>query len=82
MGSTFVLLSATWPDGVRRLSKSYLKDPMIVYIGTLDLAVSGFVFFGLYYFYQCAFRNKTSYVRTFKYKCPFHIHRSNSHGFT
>ncbi|XP_042318577.1 probable ATP-dependent RNA helicase DDX43 isoform X2 [Sceloporus undulatus] len=33
-----VMTSATWPDGVRRLSKSYLKDPMIVYVGTLDLA--------------------------------------------
>ncbi|XP_061479114.1 probable ATP-dependent RNA helicase DDX43 isoform X4 [Rhineura floridana] len=30
--------SATWPDGVRRLAKSYLKDPLIVYVGTLDLA--------------------------------------------
>lgn len=34
------LFSATWPDGVRRLAKSYLKNPMIVYVGTLDLAVS------------------------------------------
>ncbi|KAJ6665841.1 hypothetical protein lerEdw1_001313 [Lerista edwardsae] len=34
-----IMTSATWPDGVRRLSKSYLKDPMIVYIGTLDLAL-------------------------------------------
>ncbi|XP_059691717.1 probable ATP-dependent RNA helicase DDX43 [Gavia stellata] len=33
-----VMTSATWPDGVRRLAKSYLKNPMIVYIGTLDLA--------------------------------------------
>nr|XP_008116940.1 PREDICTED: probable ATP-dependent RNA helicase DDX43 isoform X1 [Anolis carolinensis] len=33
-----VMTSATWPDGVRRLAKSYLKDPMIVYVGTLDLA--------------------------------------------
>ncbi|XP_025046965.1 probable ATP-dependent RNA helicase DDX43 [Alligator sinensis] len=32
-----VMTSATWPDGVRRLAKSYLKDPMIVYVGTLDL---------------------------------------------
>lgn len=32
--------SATWPTGVRRLSKSYLKNPMMVYVGTLDLAVS------------------------------------------
>ncbi|XP_066446585.1 probable ATP-dependent RNA helicase DDX43 [Eleutherodactylus coqui] len=33
-----VMTSATWPEGVRRLSKSYLKDPMMVYVGTLDLA--------------------------------------------
>ncbi|NXL95061.1 DDX43 helicase, partial [Alectura lathami] len=33
-----VMMSATWPDGVRRLAKSYLKNPMIVYVGTLDLA--------------------------------------------
>uniref|UniRef100_A0AAR2IXB7 RNA helicase n=1 Tax=Pygocentrus nattereri TaxID=42514 RepID=A0AAR2IXB7_PYGNA len=30
--------SATWPAGVRRLARSYLKDPMMVYVGTLDLA--------------------------------------------
>lgn len=41
------LFSATWPDGVRRLAKSYLKNPMIVYVGTLDLAVSCSV---LYFF--------------------------------
>ncbi|KAF5910116.1 putative ATP-dependent RNA helicase DDX43 [Clarias magur] len=33
-----VMTSATWPTGVRRLAKSYLKDPMMVYVGTLDLA--------------------------------------------
>ncbi|XP_062376003.1 probable ATP-dependent RNA helicase DDX43 [Sardina pilchardus] len=33
-----VMTSATWPPGVRRLAKSYLKDPMMVYVGTLDLA--------------------------------------------
>ncbi|NXN32160.1 DDX43 helicase, partial [Nycticryphes semicollaris] len=33
-----VMTSATWPDGVRRLARSYLKNPMIVYVGTLDLA--------------------------------------------
>uniref|UniRef100_A0A8C6ZXP2 RNA helicase n=1 Tax=Nothoprocta perdicaria TaxID=30464 RepID=A0A8C6ZXP2_NOTPE len=38
-----VMTSATWPDGVRRLAKSYLKNPMIVYVGTLDLAVSCWV---------------------------------------
>ncbi|KAM6956548.1 putative ATP-dependent RNA helicase DDX43 [Aplochiton taeniatus] len=32
------LTSATWPTGVRRLAKSYLKNPMMVYVGTLDLA--------------------------------------------
>ncbi|KAJ8248075.1 hypothetical protein GJAV_G00237990 [Gymnothorax javanicus] len=33
-----VMTSATWPPGVRRLAKSYLRDPMMVYVGTLDLA--------------------------------------------
>ncbi|CAL8360901.1 unnamed protein product, partial [Boreogadus saida] len=33
-----VMTSATWPPGVRRLAKSYLKNPMMVYVGTLDLA--------------------------------------------
>uniref|UniRef100_A0A8C5EP24 RNA helicase n=1 Tax=Gouania willdenowi TaxID=441366 RepID=A0A8C5EP24_GOUWI len=33
-----VMTSATWPTGVRRLAKSYLKNPMIAYVGTLDLA--------------------------------------------
>ncbi|XP_069742073.1 probable ATP-dependent RNA helicase DDX43 [Narcine bancroftii] len=33
-----IMTSATWPDGVRRLSKSYLKNPMLVYVGSLDLA--------------------------------------------
>ncbi|XP_005153365.3 probable ATP-dependent RNA helicase DDX43 [Melopsittacus undulatus] len=33
-----VMTSATWPAGVRRLAKSYLKNPIIVYVGTLDLA--------------------------------------------
>ncbi|XP_055965471.1 probable ATP-dependent RNA helicase DDX43 [Sorex fumeus] len=32
-----VMTSATWPYGVRRLAQSYLKEPMIVYVGTLDL---------------------------------------------
>ncbi|XP_040205883.1 probable ATP-dependent RNA helicase DDX43 isoform X2 [Rana temporaria] len=33
-----VMTSATWPDGVRRLARTYLKDPLMVYVGTLDLA--------------------------------------------
>ncbi|XP_012511785.1 PREDICTED: DEAD box protein 53 [Propithecus coquereli] len=32
-----VMTSATWPAAVRRLAHSYLKEPMIVYVGTLDL---------------------------------------------
>ncbi|KAM6185157.1 putative ATP-dependent RNA helicase DDX43 [Rhynchocyon petersi] len=32
-----IMTSATWPYAVRRLAESYLKDPMIVYVGTLDL---------------------------------------------
>nr|XP_008535537.1 PREDICTED: probable ATP-dependent RNA helicase DDX43 isoform X2 [Equus przewalskii] len=32
-----VMTSATWPYSVRRLAQSYLKEPMIVYVGTLDL---------------------------------------------
>ncbi|KAM9233135.1 putative ATP-dependent RNA helicase DDX43 [Dugong dugon] len=33
-----IMTSATWPHAVRRLAESYLKDPMMVYVGTLDLA--------------------------------------------
>uniref|UniRef100_A0A3Q3ESN5 RNA helicase n=1 Tax=Labrus bergylta TaxID=56723 RepID=A0A3Q3ESN5_9LABR len=33
-----VMTSATWPPGVRRLANTYLKNPMMVYVGTLDLA--------------------------------------------
>ncbi|KAM5256798.1 putative ATP-dependent RNA helicase DDX43 [Ctenodactylus gundi] len=32
-----VMTSATWPPAVRRLAQSYMKEPMIVYVGTLDL---------------------------------------------
>ncbi|CAM9640670.1 unnamed protein product [Lampetra fluviatilis] len=32
------MTSATWPPGVRRLARSYLKDPMLVYVGSLNLA--------------------------------------------
>ncbi|XP_047274939.1 putative ATP-dependent RNA helicase DDX43 isoform X3 [Homo sapiens] len=32
-----VMTSATWPHSVHRLAQSYLKEPMIVYVGTLDL---------------------------------------------
>jgi len=33
-----VMTSATWPPGVRRLAESYMKDPVTVFIGSLDLA--------------------------------------------
>ena len=33
-----VMTSATWPAGVRRLATSYMKDPVTVFVGTLDLA--------------------------------------------
>ncbi|KAF0876050.1 DDX53 helicase, partial [Crocuta crocuta] len=33
-----IMTSATWPDTIRRLAQSYLKEPMIIYVGTLDLA--------------------------------------------
>jgi ATP-dependent RNA helicase DDX43 len=33
-----VMTSATWPPTVRRLAESYMKDPVTVFIGSLDLA--------------------------------------------
>ncbi|PNF17555.1 hypothetical protein B7P43_G15556 [Cryptotermes secundus] len=33
-----IMTSATWPEGVRRLAQSYMKNPIQVFIGTLDLA--------------------------------------------
>ncbi|XP_032663911.1 probable ATP-dependent RNA helicase DDX43 [Odontomachus brunneus] len=33
-----VMTSATWPQGVRRLAQSYMKDPLQVFVGSLDLA--------------------------------------------
>lgn len=35
-----VLMSATWPDGVRRLVTQYMTDPLQIYVGTLDLAAT------------------------------------------
>lgn len=31
-------VSATWPQGVRRLAQSYMKNPIQVFVGSLDLA--------------------------------------------
>lgn len=33
-----VMTSATWPSGVRRLAQTYMKDPIQVNVGSLDLA--------------------------------------------
>ncbi|XP_046474015.1 probable ATP-dependent RNA helicase DDX43 [Neodiprion pinetum] len=33
-----IMTSATWPLGVRRLAQSYMKDPLQVCVGSLDLA--------------------------------------------
>ncbi|KAK9310783.1 hypothetical protein QLX08_000081 [Tetragonisca angustula] len=33
-----VMTSATWPQGVRRLAQSYMKNPVQVFVGSLDLA--------------------------------------------
>ncbi|KAL0587933.1 putative ATP-dependent RNA helicase DDX53 [Plecturocebus cupreus] len=38
-----VMTSATWPDTVHRLARSYLKDPMMVYVGTLNLTTANTV---------------------------------------
>ncbi|XP_071837210.1 probable ATP-dependent RNA helicase DDX43 isoform X2 [Apostichopus japonicus] len=33
-----IMTSATWPPGVRRLSQKYMKDPIFVNVGSLDLS--------------------------------------------
>lgn len=40
-----IMTSATWPEGVRRLAGNYTQKPMLVFIGSLDLAVSSFLSF-------------------------------------
>ena len=32
-----IMTSATWPEDVRRLARSYMKDPIQVFVGSLDL---------------------------------------------
>ena len=32
--------SATWPKSVQRMADQYMKDPMRVFVGSLDLNVS------------------------------------------
>lgn len=33
-----VMMSATWPECVRRLATTYMSDPMQIYVGSYDLA--------------------------------------------
>lgn len=33
-----VMMSATWPPGVRRIATDFMKDPIQVFVGSLDLA--------------------------------------------
>ncbi|XP_071807654.1 probable ATP-dependent RNA helicase DDX43 [Asterias amurensis] len=33
-----IMTSATWPDGVQRLARKYMKDPFHVNVGSLDLS--------------------------------------------
>ncbi|EDV93337.1 probable ATP-dependent RNA helicase DDX43 [Drosophila grimshawi] len=35
-----IMTSATWPPGVRRLAQSYMKNPIQVCVGSLDLAAT------------------------------------------
>ena len=36
----FFCYSATWPKGVQRMADQYLKNPVRVFVGSLDLNVS------------------------------------------
>lgn len=33
-----VMMSATWPPGVRKLASDFMKDPIQIFVGSLDLA--------------------------------------------
>ena len=35
-----VMMSATWPEGVRRLAATYMTDPFQIVVGTWDLAAT------------------------------------------
>ena len=35
-----VMTSATWPNAVRRLASTYMKNPIQVFVGSLDLAAT------------------------------------------
>lgn len=35
-----IMTSATWPPGVRRLAESYMKNPVQIFVGSLDLTAT------------------------------------------
>jgi len=39
MKISFFFFSATWPEDVRRIAARYMRNPIQIYVGTLDLAV-------------------------------------------
>lgn len=62
--------SATWPKGVQRMADQYMKDPVRVFVGSLDLNVSTlhmtdlalvFGFWTRAFFSQCLFSRGNSY---------------------
>ena len=56
------MTSATWPPGVRRLAESYMKDPVMVYVGSLDLAA---VHSGMFIFYVIVLKTICFSITTF-----------------
>ena len=39
MDNFSICFSATWPEDVRRIAARYMRNPIQVYVGTLDLTV-------------------------------------------
>jgi ATP-dependent RNA helicase DDX43 len=51
----FVFFSATWPEDVRRIAARYMRNPIQIYVGTLDLAVCILYIYIFYYVHQFIF---------------------------
>jgi superfamily II DNA/RNA helicase len=47
--------SATWPEDVRRIAARYMRNPIQIYVGTLDLAVYILSTYIFYYIYKLIF---------------------------
>jgi superfamily II DNA/RNA helicase len=52
---SFLFFSATWPEDVRRIAARYMRNPIQIYIGTLDLAVCLLCIYLFYYIYKFTF---------------------------